>query len=267
MSETASRALQRFQERFARAVMTNDSACEADTEFSALIKQPGFAVYRNTVMKGCIDALQANYPAVTSVVGVEWLRAAAAIYVRAHPPRQPVLLQYGDGFVDFLDVFPPAAQIPGLAQMARLDRYWTEAHIARDEAPVAAAAVARLDAAQLAVAVLHPHASARWCCFDGRAVAATWCRHRGFDEAHDEQELSGVLIVRPYHVVRTHGLDAAGCAFLDACAAGSALVDAAHAALDADANADLSQLMAKLLNAGAFGVLTPLDHMPQEDTQ
>ena len=28
-----------------------------------------FAVYRNTVLKGCIDALQANYPTVGQLVG------------------------------------------------------------------------------------------------------------------------------------------------------------------------------------------------------
>ena len=37
----------------------------------SLYGQPAFAVYRNTVMKACIDALQANYPAVTRLVSEE----------------------------------------------------------------------------------------------------------------------------------------------------------------------------------------------------
>ena len=50
-------------------------------------------------------------------------------------------------------------------------------------------------------------------------------------------------------------LDAAGCAFLDACAEGAALPVAAQAALEAQDNADLTQLMASLLEAGAFSTL------------
>jgi len=45
---------------------------------AALAAQPGFAVYGNTVLKGCIDALQASYPTVCQLVGEEWFRAAAA---------------------------------------------------------------------------------------------------------------------------------------------------------------------------------------------
>ena len=48
-------------------------------------------------MKGCIDALQANYPAVTRLVGEEWFRAAAAVYVRQAPPTNPMLLRLRRG--------------------------------------------------------------------------------------------------------------------------------------------------------------------------
>jgi len=54
-------------------------------------------------------------------------------------------------------------------------------------------------------------------------------------------------------------LGKAGCAFLDACAAGGTLAAAAAAALDADPGADLGALMAQMLDAGAFGRLTVHD--------
>jgi hypothetical protein len=47
-------------------------------------------------------------------------------------------------------------------------------------------------------------------------------------------------------------IDAAACAFLDACGAGETLAEAAAAALQTDAAVDLSSLMATLLDAGAF---------------
>jgi hypothetical protein len=54
-------------------------------------------------------------------------------------------------------------------------------------------------------------------------------------------------------VVRWAQLDAAGCAFLDACAAGRSLADAACASRDAQEDADLARLLKTLFEAGAFG--------------
>ncbi|MGH8808915.1 MAG: DNA-binding domain-containing protein, partial [Noviherbaspirillum sp.] len=97
--------LTQFQDRFSQALFAPEPA----PDIAALARQPGFAVYRNTVMKGCIDALQANYPSVTRLVGEEWFRAAAAIYVVEHGPRDARLLYYGEQFPDFLEGFDPAA--------------------------------------------------------------------------------------------------------------------------------------------------------------
>jgi hypothetical protein len=44
-----------------------------------------FKVYRNTVLKGCVDALAANFPTVLRLVGEDWFRAAALIHVCAEP--------------------------------------------------------------------------------------------------------------------------------------------------------------------------------------
>ena len=104
--------LSRFQDDFAQALLATDTAASAT--LSAVTVQPAFAIYRNTVMKGCIDALQANYPAVTRLVGDEWLRAAAAVYARDALPAQPMLLHYGADFADFLARFEPAAELPYL---------------------------------------------------------------------------------------------------------------------------------------------------------
>lgn len=88
-------ALAQFQDDFAQALLLPDAPLSL--AIAAMAAQPGFAVYRNTVMKGCIDALQANYVCVARLVGEEWFRAAAAVFVHAHPPVQPTLLHYGTG--------------------------------------------------------------------------------------------------------------------------------------------------------------------------
>jgi hypothetical protein len=266
-----------FQEGFAAALLVSETSAAnpvaGRAEIARLAAQPGFAVYRNTVLKGCVDALQANYPAVSRLVGDAWFRAAAAVHARAELPRQPMLLDYGSGFATFLAEFEPAVALPYLACVARLDRYWTEAHIARDEPPTAAADVARLDATSLARTVLRPHASARWAWFDEQPIVSIWQRNRQAASGAADEDAAmpglawhgeGVLIVRPHAVVEWIPLDKSDCAFLDACAAGGTLADAAAAALAANAHADLAALMARTLAAGAFGSLAiSPDNLPE----
>ena len=117
--------LRRFQEQFAGALIDPTVSADFAADVAGLLAQPGFAVYRNTVHKGCIDALQANYPAVTRLVGEEWMRAAASEFVRAQLPRSPMLLDYGAEFAAFLAEFEPAAELPYLSGVAQLDRFWT----------------------------------------------------------------------------------------------------------------------------------------------
>lgn len=260
--------LEQFQDEFARALLADDRAAAGlATEVANLAAQPAFAVYRNTVMKGCIDALQANYPSIARLVGDEWFRAAAAIYARANLPRHGTLAGYGADFADFLAAFGPAAELPYLAGVARLDRFWTEAHIARDESPLGAAAVAQLAPGELARTVLRPHPSARWAWFGAQPIVTIWRRNRNPEGAEDgeiEWRGEGVLLVRPRAEVTHVTIDEATCAFLGACAAGRTLAGAAAAALAIRADTDLAGLMARLLDADAFARLDILEYEPEE---
>ncbi len=247
-------SLRAFQEAFAHALQNGGAQ---DTKLKGLTAQPGFLVYRNTVMKGCIDALVANYPTVARLVGDGWFRAAATTFVRQSPPQRPMLVDYGAGFPDFLRTFEPAAELPYLSDVALLDRYWTEAHIAADQTPLAARTVAECAPHVLARTMLVPHVSARWRWFPDQPIHALWRCNRE-DANTDELQTfvwrgEGVLVVRPYVTVETIELSAGGCAFMNACASGAPLSDAGLAALDAEHDIDLSTLIAQLLNVGAFG--------------
>jgi hypothetical protein len=254
---TLAGALAPFQDAFARALLAPDAA--PGQEVARLCAQPAFAVYRNTVLKGCIDALRANYPAVTRLVGDEWFRAAAAVYARDNLPRHPSLMLYGASFPEFLERFEPAAGLPYLPGVARLDRLWTEAHAAPDEEAVDPGAVARLAPEVLAGSVLRPHAAARWAWFPELPIYTIWSRNRGDDAfpADLDWKAEGALLVRPRDTVEWIEIDAAACEFLDICAAGGTLSDAARAALEARSDCDLAGLIAALLAAGAFSGTSP----------
>lgn len=248
-----------FQDAFAAALLAPAGEELAPSPVADLVRQPGFAVYRNTVMKGCIDALQANYPAVARLVGEDWFRAAAGEYIRTNLPRRPMLMDYGEDFAAFLAAFPPAAGLPYLPGVARLDRFWTEAHLARDEAPLSPADLARLPPEDLAGAVLRPHAAARWAWFDDQPIYTLWRSNRESAETDFsalEWRGEGALIVRPHDGVEWFPLDAGGAAFLAACAADEPVAVAAAAALAADAESDLTKIMARLLEAGALATVT-----------
>ena len=226
----ASGTLARFQDDFAQVLLATDAA--ASPALAAVTAQPAFAIYRNTVMKGCIDALQANYPAVTRLVGDEWLRAAAAVYARDALPAQPMLLEYGADFADFLAQFDPAAELPYLPGVARLDRFWTEAHAAASEDTLAPTAVTTLVSGNFFRARLQPHAATRWAWFADAPICTIWSRNR-CDAVFDgdiEWQPEGALLTRPGDSVQWCALDRAGCVFLDTCAAGGTLADAAQAA-------------------------------------
>jgi Putative DNA-binding domain len=250
-------ALTAFQDDFARALL----AAPGGAPFAAIFEQPGFAVYRNTVIKSCVDALQANYPAVARLTGDAWFHAAAATYARETPPDDPSMLKYGASFPAFLLRFEPARDMPWLAGVARLDRLWMEAHTARDDTVLDPATIATLPAKKLAGAVLYPHAAARWAWFADAPVVSMWSRNRFGDFADDEPwaptwKAEGALLTRAQGHVEWIALNAAAFAFLEQCASGGTLAQAAQAAQAAQHDADFQQLMATLLRAGAFSRLS-----------
>jgi hypothetical protein len=247
-----------FQDAFFAALLDAAPPADGPAPLAALLRQPGFAVYRNTALRGCIDALHANFPATARVVGDEWFRAAAAIHVRAGFPRQTTLVDYGADFPAFLDEFEPARDIAWLADVARVDRLWTEVHVAADAEPLDPTVLAGLAPDDLLRVALRPHPAARWAWFDGRPVFTLWRRNRfDPDAAGDPLDWrgEGVLLTRPHG--RFGGVEAVplgrgACAFVDACAAGASVAAAADAALAADAGADLAAAIAALLQAAAF---------------
>lgn len=244
--------LSRFQDAFARALAVDPS--QADACVAPLVAQPAFAVYRNTVAKGCIDALQANFPSVARLVGEEWFRAAAAVFVADERPREPSLLAYGASFPAFLAGFPPAAELGYLEGVARLDRLWTEAHVAADAPALERTTLAGLDPVAAGTAILHLHPAARWAWFDDAPIHTLWHRNRegaDLDGAIDWRG-EGTLLSRPEGAVRWTAVDAAACRFLDACAREQPVALALEAALDADGEANLVRLVTRLIDAGAF---------------
>ena len=219
---------------------------------SALAGQPGFAVYRNTVMSGCVDALAANYPTVLQLVGDAFFRDLARAFVHHAPPRDGVLARYGEGFAGFVEK-TAATDLAYLPEVAELDRCWTEAHLAADAPVLSPAAFVGLAAEHVERWRLVLHPAARWRSFPSRPAFTIWRRHRERLAIADELDWRGesALLVRPGAVVTWCGIDAAASAFLSACDDGRSLAEALEGAALAGGDESASWLPALLL-AGAF---------------
>src|SRR5258708_4064985 len=64
--------------------------------------ESGLAVHRNNVMSSLIRAVAARFPAVRRLLGEDRFLESARRFIVAEPPRSPLLLDYGDGFPQFL---------------------------------------------------------------------------------------------------------------------------------------------------------------------
>lgn len=99
-----------------------------------------FAIHRNNVMVSLVDALASTFAVTQRLVGEPFFRAMAQVYVRLHPPRTPVLSHYGHDFAEFVAQFPPAASVPYLADVARLEYLRVQTLHAADAQPMPLAA-------------------------------------------------------------------------------------------------------------------------------
>jgi hypothetical protein len=252
--------LARFQTAFAEA-LAGDVAALAP--WSAPDAAPRLAVYRNTVAKGCADAIAAQFPTLVRVVGEAWLGDAATLFASAHPPVSPSLADYGGAFPDWLAGFPPAAEMPWLPGLARLDWTWTQALFAADQTALSAAAFAglALDAYASLAVDLHPATRILWFA-DG--TPSLW-RALQSEAAPAEVELAaapeGLLITRPDLEARHQPLSRGAFDFLQACRGGLSLAAAGEAALTAEPDLPLAATFADLIAAGAFARLQSLSQV------
>jgi hypothetical protein len=253
--------LSAFQDAFTEA-LGGDEAALADWVEPG--RGAGLSVYRNTVAKGLADALAAAFPTVQRLVGEDWFAAAAVAFARERPPAEPSLLAYGGDFADWLETFEPAAALPYLPGVARLDRLWLQAHLAADAELLDAAAFAALDEQGLeaTAVVLHPSVGFAWFADN---IVSLWRANRPPASPPESFTLEacgeGVLIARPFGEVVVVALDPGAYAFVAACAAGRTLAVAARA-VQADPCADLAGIVGACIASGVFTGLTKTETRP-----
>ncbi len=209
-----------------------------------------FSVYRNNVMASLVDALADTFAVTQELVGPEFFRAMAQVFVQNHPPQTRVLTWYGAHFPDFIAGFEPAATLPYLPDVARLEMLRVRSYHAADAAPLETSTLAQAlsDPAALAQLTLVLHPSVHMLA-SHHAAYSLWAAHQGVLtlESVDTTQAESVLIYR-------HGLDVllqlitpAQHFFVQQLQAGHPLAQAVDTAVAMNADFDLPAMLALLI--------------------
>ena len=246
-----------FHSRFMRAVdrwRDGESPEPPESGGRGGLAVPAFAVYANTGLRACVDALAAAYPSVFNVLGEHAFAQLAVPFARAHPPADSRMFLYGQGFADHLRALQPPSDERCLPDLADIDRCRTEAHAAFDAPVLTAAELAQRPADVLEATVLVPTPATRWHHNPASPVLAMWAMATQAEPAPRPLPWRGqaVLITRPDDEVLLHELPLAGIPLLEACARAQPLGAAAAAAQAAEPGVDLQALFATLFAQGAF---------------
>lgn len=210
-----------------------------------------FAVYRNNVILGLVEALKAAFPTLCALVGEDFFAAMAREFALLEPPTSPVMHEYGAGFPSFVAGFGPAAELPYLGDVARLEWAWVEAYHAAEASPLPHAAIAGacVEGVERARLTLHP--ATRVICSDF-PIVTIWEMHagpEGMSELNLDDRGQDALVSRAGADVEIRRLPAGAAPFVAALLMDASIAEAAQAGLSASAEFDLARALAGLIEA------------------
>lgn len=213
-----------------------------------------FAVYRNNVVVSLIETLADAFRAVSRIVGADFFRAMARAYVIVQPPLSPIMLDYGAGLPDFIRSFGPAAGLPYLEDVARIERAWTEAYHAPEASPIDPGAFSAVAPDQLPAIQLELHPSLRMVRSQFPALTIWQMNVAGGVPAPVDLAVGGedALIVRPVADVEVRSIPKGSLEFIQALSDGKPVLAALEAALIANSHFDLAANLSDLMGAGAI---------------
>lgn len=211
-----------------------------------------FAVYRNNVASSLTRVLEAAFPTVRKLVGEDFFGAMAVLFQRAHPPRTPMLMLYGEAFPAWLAGFLPVAHLGYLPDVARLDQAMRESYHAADSTPLPEAGFQRLLAEDIGQLRLMLAPALRLVCSRWPVQAIWAANHEGAPTPQPGAQ--DTVVLRPGFDPRPHALPPGGGAALAALLHGKTLSDSLETAgQEVDLAALLGLLIAGRAIIGASG--------------
>jgi len=215
------------------------------------------AVHRHHLGQSLSAGLAATFPTVRALVGEDFFGRMARDFLAGFLPTQPVLAEYGADLASFIATYGPAAGLPYLADIARLD--WA-LNVAAYAGPVRRLTAADLSAVSSERLPAHHLAlPPGTCLIDSPFPLPDIWRASQPDAGEGVVDLAAGrcrLVVLPGSAGAFFvSLSNPEADFVAALAAGSSLEEAAGVAFAADATFDLSKTFARLIRLGTFAAL------------
>jgi hypothetical protein len=132
--------LNQLQHRLREAIMAADAdgtavrvASKTVNATRGLSSPEHLRIYRRAVTGTFTRALSQLYPVTMRLLGQQFFDGMVCRYMRITPSLSPDLADYGSSFAEFIEGFEPAAGLPYLPDVARLEWAWHRAFSAADE--------------------------------------------------------------------------------------------------------------------------------------
>lgn len=243
--------LRNLQENF-YAAMYGGVAAEAPLRASLAhppeVAQRRLEAYRRSIFGNLNAALLATYPVVANIVGLAFFREAARLYLASHPSLSGDLNELGGDFGDFLATYQPAAELPYLPDVARLEWLVQSVYYAADGGPADLSGLARIapeewGGLRFRVDPAHARLDSPW------PLADIWRVNQPAYAGEMQVDFSQpclALIYRRDGLVEVTSLSGGEAVLLDALAGGATLESATIAAAAAQGGFDLGTGLQRL---------------------
>ena len=217
-----------------------------------------FNVYRNNVAVSLTEAMRTGFPVITKLLGQKNMDGLSGLFLRAHPPSSPLMMHYGDAFPSFLEKMDQLADLPYLADVARLELALRRSYHATDADPIVPDMLGQLPPEELMVArlTLVPAAiliRSPW------PIHALWRYNTQPDAPTPTPGAQDVLITRAEFDPIPQLLPSGGGDWIEALISGQTIGDAFNTALLTTPDFDLGATLGLMLQGGA------IDHLDQKD--
>ncbi len=155
--------LHELQRQFASAVLHEniDAALTADVIGKGLEPARRLQVYRNNIRFTLREALQDIYPATYALVGDDFFKHLARLYLETHPPASGNILDMGAYLPEFISSFSQLSNLPYLEDVSKVDWFTHEAFHSESADPCDISRLGSFAPEQHAGLRLHLHPSVR----------------------------------------------------------------------------------------------------------
>jgi hypothetical protein len=217
-------------------------------------------IYRHNVLANLRGALRDVFPVVNRIVGDAFFRHAVDQFIRATPSLSGDLNQFGREWPAFLADYPHAAELPYLADVARLEWAWHECFHAADAEALDPARLARVPPEAHGGLVFRLHPAVRLLDSPFPLLRIWQVNQADFagDQHIDWAQGGGTLLVRRDDgdaggiEVVIQSVPAGAWRFLCELTAHRELEPAAAAALEADGRFDLQGFLLESVQSGVI---------------